>query len=187
MDKVITPEFRVSFPALFTPVAFNETQKPKYKVNMLFPKGTDLAPMIALAKAAADAKWPDPATRPKNLKNPFRDGDIEKPDTEGYAGHTFVAATSGMKPGVVDESLQPIIDENDMYAGCYAIASVTVYAYDKAGNRGVAFGLQNIKKMRDGDEFSGRAKPEDEFEASAAASVDPVENAGSEATADFLG
>ena len=189
IEKLITPEFRVSFPSVFAPTAFDDKQEKKYKLNMLFPKGTDLAPMIALAKKVADARWPDLATRPKKLKNPFRDGDVEKPDTEGYAGHMFVSATSKMKPGVVDQAKQEILSadatDGGFYAGCYARASVTAYAYDKFGNAGVAFGLQHVQKLRDGDEFSGRGKAEDEFDA--VESVEVVDNAGSSPTDSFLG
>ena len=70
-----------------------------------------------------------------------------------------------MKPGVVDQNVQPIIEAEEMYAGCYARATLTAYAFDTAGNRGVAFGLQNIQKIRDGEPFTGREKAEDEFEA----------------------
>jgi len=164
MEKVITPEFRVSFPNVFQPKSF-EGQDPKYSLVMLFDKKEDLAALKALAKKAVEDKWPDITKRPKNLRNPFRDGDTERPDVDGYAGKLFISASSKMKPRVVDQSVQDIISDTDFYAGCYARASLTVFAYDTAGNRGVAFGLQNVQKLRDGEPFSGRAKPEDEFEA----------------------
>lgn len=163
MQKVITPEFRVSFPAVFQPKAF-EGQEPKYSIVMLFDKKTDLSKLKEMAKKAIEEKWPNVNERPKNLKNPFRDGDIEKPDMQGYKGAVFISATSKMKPGVVDASLQPIIAEDDFYAGCYARASVTCFAYDKMGNKGVSFGLQNLQKTKDGESFSGRTKAEDDFE-----------------------
>lgn len=161
--KVTTPEFRVSFPSVFKATAF-ENQEPKFSIVMLFDKKTSLAPLKALAKDAIEKKWPDASKRPKGLRSPFRDGDIEKPDTQGYAGCMFIRATSKMRPGVVDQSVQPIIDESDFYAGCYARATLTAYAYDTAGNRGVAFGLQNVQKLRDGEPFSGRSKAEDDFD-----------------------
>lgn len=184
VKKVITPEFRVSFPAIFKPVSF-EGGAAKYKVNMMFPKNTDLSAMKALAKAAIEDKWPDKAKRPKDLRNPFRDGDTEKPDWPEYADTIFVAATSGMKPGLVDQEMQPIIEEGEFYAGCYAKASVTAYGYNKAGNVGVAFGLQNLMKTKDGEPFSGREAPEVDF-ADTVASVDAEGPAGATKTEDFL-
>lgn len=184
VKKVVTPEFRVSFPAIFKPVSF-EGGDAKYKVNMMFPKKTNLDAMKALAKAAIEDKWPDKATRPKGLRNPFRDGDTEKPDWPEYADTIFASATSKMKPGLVDDQMEPIIEESEFYAGCYARASVTAYAYDTAGNKGVAFGLQHIQKLRDGEPFSGRGNPEDDFEA--VASVEEESSpAGAEKTEDFL-
>jgi len=162
--KTITPEFRVSFPNVFKPRAFAEGLPAKYSVVMLINKKEDISDMRALAKKAAEAKWPDPAKRPK-LRNPFRDGDTEKPDMDGYPGHYFINASGKHKPGLVDRDKQPILMEEDFYAGCYARASVTAYAYSTAGNNGVSFGLQNIQKLRDGESFSGKMKAEDEFDA----------------------
>jgi hypothetical protein len=70
-----------------------------------------------------------------------------------------------MQPGLVDASLQRIISEQDFYSGCYARATITAYGYDKAGNVGVAFGLQNVQKLRDGEAFSGRTAAENDFDA----------------------
>ena len=42
---------------------------------------------------------------------------------------------------------------------------MTCYAYDAKGNKGYAFGLQNIQKLEEGEPLSGRAKAEDEFQA----------------------
>ena len=162
MRKVMTPEFRASFANVFQPHAF-PGQEPKYSIVMLFPKSTDLTELKKLAQEAVEEKWPDIAKRPANLRNPFRDGDVEKPDMDGYRGQTFVTASSKMKPGVVDSELVPIIDVNDFYSGCYARATVVAYAYDRAGNQGVSLGLQNVQKIRDGEPFSGRSKPEDDF------------------------
>jgi len=169
METLKTAEFRVSYPNVFTPSAF-PGQTPKYGITMLFPKTTDLKAMKALAKQAVEKKWPDAKIRAKvmanpNFKNPFRDGDTEKADTAGYEGMIFVRATSKIKPGVVDRNVQPITGEEEFYAGCYARATVTAYGFDTAGNVGVAFGLQNVQKLRDGEHFSGRLAPEAEFEA----------------------
>lgn len=166
-ENVMTPKFRVSFPWVFRPqkpMANATSQDPKYSITMLFPKGADLS---ALKKAAADAvaeKWgADKAKWPKNLRSPFRDqGEKE---FEGYeAGAVFITATSKQRPGLVDEKVQDIIEEKDFYPGCYARATVRVFAYDQAGNRGVAFGLQNIQKLADGEPLGGRIRPADDFE-----------------------
>lgn len=177
--KIVTPEFRLSFPAVWEPKAGPDGGEEKYRIVMLFPKTEDIKALKKLAYDAIAEKWgADKGKWPANLRNldlgkflstsgkdgwPFRDGDAQSLD--GYAGCVSVSATSKQAPGVVDRKLKPIIDKDELYAGCYCRASVTAFAYDKAGNKGVSFGLQNIQKIRDGESFSGRSRAEDDFDA----------------------
>lgn len=169
--KAMTPRFRVSFPALFEAKGMENdpSSKPKYGVTMLFPKSTDLSKLKKAHDAALEEGieklWK--GKKPKNLRSPFRDGDTEEDycEKDGFPGHIFVRASSLDKPGVVDADTDRISDPAEVYAGCYARATVVAYAYDVAGNRGVAFGLQNVQKLKDGEAFSGRMKAEDEFDA----------------------
>lgn len=161
--KCLTPEFRASFPAIFKAKAFKD-QEPKFSVTMLFDKKTDLSVLKKAARFACEEKWGSDKNKwPKNLRMPFRDG-AEKSDLEGYADCIMVNSNSKNRPGVVNQKLDPIMeDDNQFYAGCYARASVIAFAYDQMGNRGVSFSLQNVQKLRDGEPFSGRRKAEDEF------------------------
>jgi len=162
INKTVTPEARLSFPHLFEPNSFRDSD-PKYSATLLFPKGTDLKPLKKLAAAAVKEKWGD--NPPKNLRNPFRDG--SEKELEGYEGVTFITASSKKRPGVVDQQVQPILDADEIYAGCYVRASVTAFCYGGKGTAitpGVSFGLQNVQKIRDGEPFSGRSKPEDDFD-----------------------
>lgn len=157
--KTMTPSFRVSFPSVFEATSGFEGQEAKFSITMLFPKETDLSGMKKLVDEAIAEKWGNKV--PKDLRSPFRDGDEKELD--GYAGHTYVKATSKTRPGIVDKDLVPIISSSDFYAGCYARATVTVFAYDRTGNKGVSFGLQNIQKLDDGEAFSGKKSAEEDF------------------------
>lgn len=171
---LVTPEGRVSFPHVFKPSAFSPEQEPKYSLTLLFPKGTDLTPLRQAAVKAAKEKWGD--NIPKNLRNPIRDGD-EK-DLDSYAGMMFISTISKQKPSVVDRNVQPILEQGEFYAGCWAKVSVRPYAYGGPGTKyraGVSFGLQNIQKIRDDEPFSGRTTAEDDFE--------PVEGGSEDAAA----
>jgi len=162
--KALTPEFRVAFPRVFKPSEAKAGFDSKYSVVMLFPKNTDLKELKRAAFNAATEKWGAKEKWPKNLKLPFRDGD-EKADLSGYAGHIFINATSKDRPGVVDQKRAPITEtDGAFYAGCYARATVIAFAYDNMGNKGVSFALQNLQKLRDGEQFSGRRRAEDEFD-----------------------
>lgn len=191
--KATTPKFRASFPWLFEPQPPMEGSpgEPKYSIVMLLDADAQKSPeykaMEKLAHAAAKDKFgdklvPDGAGWYKGLRNPLRDG-AEKAELEGYGpGVIFASASSKMQPGLVDAKLNRIISREDFYAGCYARATVTAYGYDKAGNKGVAFGLQNVQKLGEGTPFSGRVKAEDDFDATEDAYAD-----GDDAAAqDFL-
>jgi hypothetical protein len=147
--------------------------EPKYGVSMLFDaeaiKGPEFANMKKLAAVAAKEKFGDKLKSDGKgwfigLRNPFRDG-AEKADLEGYGeGITFCNATSKMKPGLVGAKMQKLHTEEDFYAGCYARATVVAYGYERAGNKGVSFGLNNLQKLRDGESLSGRVAAENDFD-----------------------
>lgn len=163
-DNVMTPEGRVSFPNVFrVGKAMNVGEEGKYSVTLLFKKGETLDGLKAAAHAVLVEKFGTPDKFPKNLRSPFRDqGDKE---FEGYeAGAIFITATSKQRPGLVDHNVNDIIEEREFYPGCYARISVRPFYYDQKGNRGVAFGLQNIQKLRDGDPLGGRSRASDDFE-----------------------
>lgn len=160
--KITTPEFRVSYPAVFEAKAFGQ-QKPKFGVTMLFEKDADLKQMRSIAMKAATDMFGAKEDWPENFKWPFRNGDKKK-DLDGYAGKIFVKATTTQRPGVVDRFGKEITAESGkFYAGCYAVATVVCSAFDKDGGKGVTFYLNNLKKTKDGDEFSSRTKATDDF------------------------
>lgn len=174
MAKTVTPVFRVSYPHLFKPQLNKLSNKEEYSLLALFPKNADLTKLRTLAKEAAEEKWgADQKKWPKKFRSPFRNHDeklIENDDGSksyppGYEqGGVFLTMKSKERPGVVDAQVQPILDPTEFYAGCYAVASVNVYAYDQAGNAGVAFGLGNVQKVKDGESLGGtRSKPENDF------------------------
>ena len=162
-EKIMSPEFRVSFAYVFTPQTGFDNGTPKYSLVMLIPKKTDITEMKRILKAAAVTKWGDKI--PKGLRNPIRDGDEKELD--GYKDMWAISATSKIKPGLVDADKTAILTSDVFYSGCYARATLTAFAYDQKGNKGVAFGLQNIQKLRDGEPFSGRTRPEEDFDAQA--------------------
>jgi hypothetical protein len=64
---------------------------------------------------------------------------------------------------VVDSRRQPIIDEEEFYSGCYGYVSLTFYAFDTKGNKGIACGLNNVMKTKDGEHLGGRVSAEQDF------------------------
>ncbi len=164
LKKVVTPEFRVSFPAVFKPKSF-QGQEAKYSVVMIFDEKTDISGIKrAVRNAIVEEFGEDKARWPKKLRLPFRNAS-EREGTEGYEpGKIFISATSKTQPGLVDHNLEKIIAEQHFYAGCWARAELIAFYYDVSGNKGVSFSLQNLQKTKDDKSFSGRKKAEDVFD-----------------------
>ena len=169
--KVITGVCRWSYVNVWQPKAMEESGKPKYSVSFIFPK-SDTATIKAL-EAATEAAYEIGASKLKgngrsvpplsSIKTPLRDGDVERPDDEAYANSYFLNANSVTQPGIVDADRQPILDQNEVYSGCYGRASLTFYAFNRSGNRGIACGLNNLQKIRDGEPLDGHTRAEDDF------------------------
>ena len=162
MAKPVSPIGRVSYPNVFNAKEFDG--KKSFSLTLLFDKTADLKEMQAAYEAAVKEKWGN--KKPANLRSPFRDGsEKESPEYEGKIFVTF-RASEDRKPQVVGPSLAQITqDSGEFYAGCYAKVSYSCYAYDKQGNKGVAFSLGNIQKVRDGEPLDGRTTAENDFDA----------------------
>ena len=166
--KVVTGKVRFSYVHVFEPFSMNADQEPKYSVCILIPKSDKetlrkIEAAVEAVKKTQAAKWGGKI--PSNLKTPLRDGDVDRPDQEEYAGMYFLNASTKQKPGVVDAQLNPILDPTEVYSGCYGRASINFFAYNRAGNKGIGCGLNHIQKLEDGDYLGSRTRPEDDFEA----------------------
>ena len=158
--KVMSPKFRLSFPDLLKPRAF-QGQDPKYSISMLFPPDADLSELKKKATEAAKEKWADKI--PKNLNKPFRDA--SELDYDGYEdGWILIRASSQNKPGIVDEDRIDVIDPGEIYPGRWARAILVPFAYDTAGNKGVSFGLRGVQLLDHDDQFGGGGFNSDDFD-----------------------
>ena len=96
-------------------------------------------------------------------KTPLRDGDVERPDDPAYANAYFINANSATAPGIVDADLNPVLTRSEVYSGVYGRASITLYAFNSNGNRGIACGLNNLQLIRAGEPLGGKASAESDF------------------------
>lgn len=167
MANLVTGKVRLSYEHLWESVAIKDSE-PKYSVSLIIPKSdtkTVKAIQNAVEQAKQDGKAKFGGKIPANLKLPLRDGDIERPEDEAYANSYFINCNSKDKPQIVDRNVQPIIDRSEVYSGCYARVSISIYPFNTNGNRGVACGLGNVQKIADGEPLGGRTRAEDDFEA----------------------
>lgn len=162
--RVRTPKFRVSFPQVFEAKSF-QNQPAKFSIQMLFDKKTDLTDLKKVVQIAIKEKWGDKP--PKGITLPFKDGSDK--ELEGYENKIVVGAGSKYKPDVVDQKREPILAQDDFYAGCFARAMLVAYAWElKEGKavlkRGVSFNLESIQKLSDGEHFVKRSNVNDDFD-----------------------
>ena len=148
-----------------------EGGKPKFSVSLIIPKSDTVT--VGKIKAAIEEAYRDGQSKLKGngksvpalstLRTPLRDGDLERPDDPAYANAYFVNANSTTAPGVVDANRNEILDKSEVYSGCYGRASISFYAFNANGNKGIACGLNNLQKIKDGEPLGGRASAESDF------------------------
>jgi len=189
IQRYVTPPFRVSFPSLFeaesydggppkfglsavwTPSKFSDSDKKRWKAM--------LGAMDAECRSRFKKSMKD---LPANYKIGIRDG-AEKADLEGYGeGTKFANITTKMRPGVIDAQKNILSAEegntDEIYPGCYCRATVTVYSYDNKG-KGVALGLMNVQKIKDGGRLDSRTDAAKDFD-------DDIDSAWLDQDDDFL-
>lgn len=166
--KVVTGTVRLSYANVWEPKSINGGAE-KYSVSLIIPKSDKKT--IAAINAAVDAaieeglaKFGGKKPNKAAIKLPLRDGDTER-DDEAYANSYFVNANSQTPPQIVDQNVNPIMNRSEIYSGVYARVSINFYAFNSNGNKGVACGLGNIQKVRDGQPLGNRSTAEDDFSA----------------------
>ena len=169
--KVITgKDTRWSYANVWEPKSINGGV-PKFSVSLIIPK-SDKKTIEAIKKAIqaaykegeAKLKGNSRSVPPlESIKTPLRNGDTERPDDEAYANSFFLNANSTTQPGIVDANVQPILTRSEVYSGVYGRASINFYAFNSNANRGIACGLNNLQKIRDGEPLGSRTSAEDDF------------------------
>lgn len=174
--RIITPEFRVSYPHVWKAQAMPGTSNdPKFSITMLFSKDTDMTEIKNAIKEAKIAKFGANQKSWPKCVSPVQDGDGEAGVTkktgdkkEGYEGCWVIKASTSadQQPGIVGKDGKAITKQADFYAGCYARAYVYAYVWEfpkGSGKFGVGFILDHIQKLRDGKSFSGKKPVEQVF------------------------
>ena len=169
--KVITgPDTRWSYANVWEPKSINGGT-PKYSVSLIIPKSDTKT--VTKLKAAIEAAYHEGESKLKGngktvpplaaIKTPMRDGDVERPDDPAYANAYFINANSATAPGIVDADRNPVITRSEVYSGVYGRASINFYAFNSNGNKGIACGLNNLQKIKDGEPLGGKSRAEDDF------------------------
>lgn len=144
---------------------------PKFSVSLIIPKSDKVT--VQKINAAIQAAYDEGQSKLKGngksvpalsaIKTPLRDGDTERPDDPAYANCYFLNANSSTAPGIVDADCNPIMTRSEVYSGVYGRASINFYAYNSSGNKGIAVGLNNLQKIRDGEPLGGKSSAVSDF------------------------
>ena len=143
----------------FDSVQVWEPKDGKYSITLIIPK--DDQQTLIKVKEAIKAAYEDGQSKLKGsggvcpvleaIKLPLRDGDLDMSGEYAYKNAYFINACSTSAPGIVDSCVQPIVNHDDFYSGCYGRASINFYAFNVNGNRGITCELNNLQKIKDGD------------------------------------
>ena len=170
MSEVVLSNVRLSYVNVWEPRP-NLTGVMKYSVSVLMEKKNKTA-IATCEKAVKEAI--DAAVKAGKLskaqvsivQNPLRDGtkeyEVEKKDAN-YKGLIFFNANSDNRPSVVDEHVNPIFDQEELYSGCWANVAVSFYFTNKGGEPKVAVGINHIMKTRDDERLDGRTNVTEAF------------------------
>lgn len=156
-SRIVTPKARASYPHVFKPSAFQGEGEPKFSINLLVPKTNDefIKNLRGLQDAATKALYP-PTKKPQNFEVwGITDGD--ETDDSAAAGCWVIKASNKSRPAIVDKDAVQIIDELEVYGGCYVRANINAKAYGTASKGGVTLELNVVQKIADGEAFGGAA------------------------------
>jgi hypothetical protein len=180
MANLTVGPVRISYAYLFEPrAAKTPGQAQKYGASLLIPKAAGQT-YKKILEAIEEVKQTYKAANPKaawiaNPKLTLYDGDGYRPSGEEFGqeakGHWVLSTSSQRPPIVVDNMKNPILDSNQVYSGCFGLAVINFYAYDTAGNKGIACGLNGFMKTSDGEKLGGGGVSNSDWENVAAADL----------------
>lgn len=178
--RAVTEVVRFAYVHVFEKYTFGEGQEAKYSITVLIPKD-DKKTLARLQKAYKTAVehgkekfgskfQPSPFVRPEGSTRGIlvdADEDARYSGNPDYKGCYVLTVKSKNAPQVLakETGSQLLTKENGediVYSGCYGRISVGFYPYNNMGF-GVGCGLNNVKKIKDGDFLGGRTSAEADF------------------------
>jgi hypothetical protein len=170
--NVTTGQVRLSYVHLFTPYANPNGGEPKFSTTILLPKSDFAtkqridAAIQAAIQAGVASKWN--GIRPPQIAIPLHDGDGVRPSDgmpfgDECKGHWVFTASSKQQQAVVDASIQPILNQTEVYSGMYARVNINFFPYANSGKKGIGCGLGPVQKLADGEPLGGQMSADAAF------------------------
>jgi hypothetical protein len=176
-NTITTGEVRLSYVNVFEAQTRAGSNDAKFSVTVLVPK-TDRATKAAIDAAIAAAIENGVTKCWNGVKPPqpsicVHDGDGVRPsDGQPYGaeckGCWVFTASNKNAPFVVDASVQPILNRQEIYSGIWGRASISFFPYNNNGKKGIGCSLNGIQKLRDGEPLVDRVSADEAFSAAPA-------------------
>jgi len=155
--KLVLLNVRFNYVTVWEPQAFM-SDEPKYSVCiMVSKKDTET---IALIQKTIDELKAENLKTSKLSRCCWRDGDVDRSDNPQFEGYMFINAKTKIKPWVYGKDKMPIAQgSEEIYSGCYGMASINIYYYDNQFGKGISASLNGIQKLRDGERLDSTSAP----------------------------
>jgi hypothetical protein len=164
---IVTGVVRLAYPNLYRPRPNNmDTSKPdEYGVVVLFPKENceyqpnaeaEIQDLQLFMKSVAVAKW---GASPGKVSYALKDGDVET-NNDGeprHPGYWYLRCNApckfpsgdDFKPTIIDGSKRVLTEGGK--SGDWGCVSMSVFAYENAGKKGISVRLAGVQLLYDGD------------------------------------
>jgi hypothetical protein len=165
--KIQLKNVRLSYANLFE-ARENQSGDLRYSTALIIPKDhPQIDDLHALVDEVGEEKFGKKWASMRKKTDPVHDADEDgkADDDPVYEGTFYINTSSKRKPQVVDRQVQPILDDSEIWSGCYANVSIAVFAFEVPENKGVSFGLNNVQKVKEGERLGGAPNADEEFEA----------------------
>jgi hypothetical protein len=173
----ITPEGRLSYLNVFKPrkrQAGEEGKPDVYDGMIIMETPKKMSPMDLaryqklkeLCEKTRAEKWPKLTSA---IQGPFRTTEglnsklfhskpLDADKNPEYEGKLILKAVSyGRQPQLIGPDKEEIMEQSDLYSGCYGRFWVVAFAYENSGNKGISFSLQGVMKTKEGIPLGGSA------------------------------
>ena len=164
MAKATTHVVRLSYANIAEPKR-NPECKERYSAQIIIDK-TDTKTVKRLEAAIAELKADPKAIAKMEGKTQFiklnlRDGDTDaavadQPET--YEGKFFINVNADKQPICYTRDkvkMDSFEIEEEIYSGVFVQAQIGVFVYNVNGKKGVGFGLNGLRKVKDGPRLGG--------------------------------
>lgn len=173
--KVRTPIGRALWPFLLEKDKPKDPkQKSQYRMELIFPIGTDLTALKTVIMNAAKSKWPDGL--PKNFNDPLKDGnkkieedglDVENDDiAKALKDSKYIKVKTEYPVPVgrkVNGMFTEITNPEEIYGGMWCLATLKARPYEYLKKTGVTLYMSLVCKTKDGPKLGFKDNPDKDF------------------------